>query len=65
MPITKIIRRTMLDHAKHRAVLINILKDIYSDPLLRTLLGFKGGTAAMLFYNLPRISVDLDFNLLD
>jgi len=28
-------------------------------------LGFKGGTAAMLFYGLPRFSVDLDFDLLD
>jgi predicted nucleotidyltransferase component of viral defense system len=28
-------------------------------------LGFKGGTAAMFFYNLPRPSVDLDFDLLD
>lgn len=55
----------MLDHTKHRTALISILKDIYSDPELRTLLGFKGGTAAMLFYDLPRISVDLDFNVLD
>lgn len=55
----------MLNPAKHRATMVNILKDIYSDPELRTALGFKGGTAAMLFYNLPRISVDLDFNLLD
>ena len=28
-------------------------------------LGFKGGTALMFFYDLPRFSVDLDFNLLD
>lgn len=55
----------MLDHAKHKAALIGILKDMYSDPLIRVLLGFKGGTAAMLFYDLPRISVDLDFNVLD
>jgi predicted nucleotidyltransferase component of viral defense system len=55
----------MLNPAKHRAMLMGILKDIYTDPELRTLLGFKGGAAAMLFYHLPRISVDLDFNLLD
>ena len=55
----------MLNPAKHRAMLMGILKDIYTDPELRTLIGFKGGTAAMLFYHLPRISVDLDFNLLD
>ena len=28
-------------------------------------MGFKGGTAAFMFYNLPRFSVDLDFDLLD
>jgi len=49
----------------HRSFFINILREIYSDPTLRTLLGFKGGTAAMLFYDLPRFSVDLDFDLLD
>lgn len=49
----------------HRDVLVAILREIYSDTLLRTLLGFKGGTAAMLFYGLPRLSVDLDFDLLD
>ena len=54
----------MLDNAKHRTKLIEILKDIYEDPELRTALGFKGGTAAMLFYSLPRLSVDLDFDLL-
>jgi predicted nucleotidyltransferase component of viral defense system len=45
--------------------LTQILTDIYSDRELAVNLGFKGGTAAMLFYNLPRFSVDLDFNLLD
>lgn len=54
----------MLDNARHRTKLIEILKDIYDDPALRTALGFKGGTAAMLFYDLPRFSVDLDFDLL-
>lgn len=49
----------------HKAVLIDILQSIYSDPFLRNILGFKGGTAAMLFYELPRFSVDLDFDLLD
>lgn len=55
----------MLDQTKHRVTLIEILKSIYGDPDLRTVLGFKGGTAAMLFYDLPRLSVDLDFDLLD
>lgn len=54
----------MLDINKHKFFLVSVLKDIYSDTLLATSLGFKGGTAQMLFYNLPRFSVDLDFNLL-
>lgn len=54
-----------LDHSIHKSILIRILKDIYSDLTIGTLLGFKGGTAAFLFYNLPRFSVDLDFDLLD
>lgn len=49
----------------HRTNFLNILRAIYSDPELRTVLGFKGGTAALLFYELPRFSVDLDFDLLD
>lgn len=49
----------------HRTSFLNVLRAIYSDPQLRTVLGFKGGTAAMLFYELPRFSVDLDFDLLD
>ncbi len=55
----------MLDINKHKFFLVSILKEIYSDTELATLLGFKGGTAQMLFYDLPRFSVDLDFNLLD
>lgn len=55
----------MLNIDIHRAVSVNILRAIYADPALRTVLGFKGGTAAMLFYGLPRFSVDLDFDLLD
>lgn len=45
--------------------MLQILKDVYSNPFLAVNLGFKGGTACMFFYNLPRFSVDLDFNLLD
>jgi predicted nucleotidyltransferase component of viral defense system len=51
--------------ATHRNVLINILKDIYTDTEISQFLGFKGGTAAYLFYGLSRFSVDLDFDLLD
>lgn len=55
----------VLNKDLHRDIFVAILREIYSDTLLRTLLGFKGGTAAMLFYGLPRFSVDLDFDLLD
>ncbi len=54
-----------LNQAKHKSILIKILKDIYSHPAIGPILGFKGGTAAYLFYNLDRFSVDLDFDLLD
>lgn len=42
-----------------------LLKDIFSDTLLSSVLAFKGGTATMFFHKLPRFSTDLDFNLLD
>lgn len=48
---------------KHKTNLTNLLLDIYKDGNLGSLLGFKGGTAAMLFYDLPRFSTDLDFDL--
>ena len=54
-----------LDTSTHKNILLRILKDIYSDPTLGPFLGFKGGTAAYLFYGLERFSVDLDFDLLD
>jgi predicted nucleotidyltransferase component of viral defense system len=54
-----------LDYSKHKAILLQILKDIYSDTSIAPYLGFKGGTAALLFYDLNRNSVDLDFDLLD
>lgn len=55
----------MVNLSLHRGALVNTLRTIYSDTLLRNVLGFKGGTAAMLFYGLPRFSVDLDFDLLE
>jgi predicted nucleotidyltransferase component of viral defense system len=55
----------MLDINKHKLYLFQILKDIYEDKELSGILGFKGGTALMFFYDLPRFSVDLDFNLLN
>ncbi len=55
----------MININKHKFFLTQILKDIYSDIELANRLGFEGGTALMFFYDLPRFSVDLDFNLLD
>ena len=54
----------MFDKDKHRSIMLRILKDIYGSSIGRYL-GFKGGTMAYLFYDLPRMSVDLDFDLLD
>jgi len=55
----------ILNISAHKTILVKILKDIYSNPILGNVLGFKGGTAANLFYGLNRFSVDLDFDLLD
>lgn len=54
----------MINLNKHKYYMVQLLKSIYSDAELANSLGFKGGTAAMFFYGLPRFSVDLDFNLL-
>lgn len=54
----------MIDINRHRLILVQLLKDFYSDKQLSGLLGFKGGSALMFFHDLPRFSVDLDFNLL-
>ena len=50
---------------RHKNILVKILKDIYTDTSIGPFLGFKGGTAAYLFYELSRASLDLDFDLLD
>ncbi|MDP3697581.1 MAG: nucleotidyl transferase AbiEii/AbiGii toxin family protein [Candidatus Taylorbacteria bacterium] len=54
-----------LNIAIHKNIMVKILKDIYSDATIGPILGFKGGTAAYLLYQLERFSVDLDFDLLD
>jgi len=54
-----------LNSSAHKKILLQILADIYSDNTIGPFLGFKGGTAAYLFYGLDRFSVDLDFDLLD
>lgn len=51
--------------ARHKNILIKILKDIYTDTSIGPVLGFKGGTAAYLYHGLSRESLDLDFDLLD
>ena len=53
-----------LDIATHKTLLFQILKDIYLDTSISPYIGFKGGTAALMFYGLDRFSVDLDFDLL-
>jgi len=55
----------MVNINRHKYFLLQILKDIYSDPELVNHVGFKGGTALMFFYDLPRFSIDLDFDLLN
>lgn len=55
----------MLNRNIHKTILLQILKDIYTDTSLGPVLGFKGGTAAHFFYDLGRFSVDLDFDLLN
>jgi predicted nucleotidyltransferase component of viral defense system len=54
----------MINREKHQLIMGQILKDIYTDVSISPLLGFKGGTCAYFLYNLPRFSVDLDFDLL-
>lgn len=52
---TEIIEKVLL--------LMDLLEDFFSDPLLRHKIVLKGGTALNLFYlNLPRLSVDIDLN---
>ena len=54
----------MLNQKKHREILFNILRKIYSSSVGKDL-GFKGGTMLYFFYDLDRFSVDLDFDLLN
>jgi predicted nucleotidyltransferase component of viral defense system len=54
-----------LDYPKHKNILLQILKDIFSDTSIAPYLGFKGGTCALMFYGLNRYSVDIDLDLLD
>jgi len=53
----------MLNKEKHQLIMGQILRDIYLDTSISSLIGFKGGTCAYFFYGLTRFSVDLDFDL--
>ncbi|MDA1337868.1 MAG: nucleotidyl transferase AbiEii/AbiGii toxin family protein [bacterium] len=55
----------MFDIEKHKVNLTNLLVRFYKDSNIATSLGFKGGTACYFFYDLPRFSVDLDFDLIN
>ena len=55
----------MLTINKHRSIMLEVVKTLYEDTFLGPVLGFKGGTLLYMLYNLPRFSVDLDFDLLD
>jgi predicted nucleotidyltransferase component of viral defense system len=55
----------MLNREKHQLIMGQILRDIHTDTSISPLLGLKGGTCAYFFYDLPRFSVDLDFDLLE
>jgi len=52
-----------LELDRHKRVLTETLIDIVK--YLNGKVVFKGGTAAMMFYNLSRMSLDLDFDLLE
>lgn len=54
----------MLTQDKHRVAMYRLLTGIFRDTYLSAVLGFKGGTACYFFYNLPRFSVDLDFDII-
>lgn len=54
-----------LNKETHRRLMTEILLQIFSDIEISGALAFKGGTAAMFFHDLPRFSVDLDFDLID
>ena len=54
-----------IDFEIHQNIMLQILKDIYSDTHISPFLGFKGGTCVHFLYGLDRFSVDLDFDLLN
>lgn len=55
---------SMLNQDKHRQIMFQIIKDIFSDPIGKYL-AFKWGTACYFLYGLDRFSTDLDFDLVE
>ena len=53
-----------MDARLHKTMLAKVLLALYKNTYLSQVLGFKGWTCAMFFYDLPRLSVDLDFDIL-
>lgn len=51
-----------IDVDAHKRVLTMLLLEISRS--IGTKIAFKGGTASMIFYGLPRLSLDLDFDIL-
>ena len=51
-----------IDIQLHKQTLIKILIDLAKE--MGEKIAFKGGTCAYLFYDLPRLSLDLDFDVL-
>ena len=48
----------MLNKEKHQLIMGQILRDIYTDVSISSLIGFKGGSGAYFFYGLPRFSLE-------
>lgn len=55
--------KTAFDKNLHRRYLISLLSEI--SKTVPEKIAFKGGSCAMLFYDLPRFSFDLDFDILN
>lgn len=54
----------MLNRDKHRLIMFQILKDIFSSEIWKCL-AFKWWTACYFLYGLDRFSTDLDFDLVE
>lgn len=54
-----------LDVHTHKIIMTKILLALVKDSLVGSSIGFKWWTCAMFFYDLPRMSVDLDFDLIE